>query len=247
MTQNGFLEWAAKGKKSPSSLLELSHLAPDRQVPFPNLTEQAVIEALAGFELPLAEGWNMHRLTYMIRDVLIRTLGFTPSLRSAADQIAELKKATEAVEAAHEALASLSLPARAELFFDVPQTPSGVPENWPQFAAAADGIEWLAVFLRARWGATTLPSQPKGRWKTAEERQHRDGRAWYLSAVFESAFGREATWNDWPSSQGGPWADFYRRIVKLAFGPGETTDLRGTLKRARALSLQNPGILHSII
>lgn len=100
-----------------------------------------------------------------------------------------------------------------------------------RFHSALAQLDWLSQFMRR--AAESLPDQPKGPWRQSERRQQRILRAHCLSPIYETAFATEATVNTWPGANGGPWPDFYQRIVALAFDERSVPDLEGVLDEAR--------------
>lgn len=99
-----------------------------------------------------------------------------------------------------------------------------------RFQDAIEELEWLAAGL-SEAAAAWPKARPRGR-ETATRKQ-RIHRAACLSPVFEMAFDCIPAVNNWPESDGGPWRDFYQRIVRLAFGEVKTPDWKGVLKVAR--------------
>lgn len=203
------------------------------------ITAEKVGEALEGFRLaPVRSlGW----ITRAVQIYLFKSL--TPADDGPARQEnkvtrKELKGASDKLAKASKAIADLSGAADAAIF-DYSwriwrDPPSGVvasPPAYEEFRAAAAIVERLGLFLGDV--APTLERQ-KANWKRALEREERIRRGHYLSTVFEEAFAAEATVNNWEGAESlGPWADFYRRIVKMAFGEGAPPDLVGILKIAR--------------
>ena len=89
----------------------------------------------------------------------------------------------------------------------------------------------------------------KPHWSDKLAKEERILRAQFLSPVFEVAFDRKPTVNRWPERKSlGPWADFYKRIVDLAFGPWASSNLEEVLKVARKRDKEHrvqfePGII----
>ncbi|AKM09719.1 hypothetical protein [Croceicoccus naphthovorans] len=74
------------------------------------------------------------------------------------------------------------------------------------------------------------------RWRDARAQSLRVERAFQLSHVFRFAFGRDPTIlsEDWAAdATGGPWPDFYRRIMALAFTEPKTRRDEVVLAAAR--------------
>lgn len=73
------------------------------------------------------------------------------------------------------------------------------------------------------------------RWRQKRLRDDRIERATLLSPVYELAYGRKPAVNAYPDSDGGPWPDFYTRIVSLVFDDHDVDDRDGMLKEARRI------------
>lgn len=107
----------------------------------------------------------------------------------------------------------------------------GEPTDYKAFNEAVAQLDWLSSYLRRAAG--TLEPQPPN-WRRAEYREERILRAQFLSPIYEEAFAAEPTINTWPTAKSlGPWADFYQRIVALAFGERATPNLEAVLDEAR--------------
>jgi hypothetical protein len=107
----------------------------------------------------------------------------------------------------------------------------GEPTDYRAFNQAVRLLEWLSDYLKGT--AAKLEPQPPN-WRRAIQREERIVRAVFLSPIFREAFGAEPTVNTWPTSKSlGPWADFYQRIVALAFGERATPNLETVLDEAR--------------
>lgn len=107
----------------------------------------------------------------------------------------------------------------------------GEPTDYQTFQEALRLLEWLSSYLKGT-SARLEPQSPN--WRRATQREERIVRAVFLSPIFEEAFGAEPTVNTWPTSKSlGAWADFYQRIVALAFGERATPNLEAVLDEAR--------------
>jgi hypothetical protein len=105
------------------------------------------------------------------------------------------------------------------------------PPSYRRFGEAIAQLGWLAGYLR-RASAAQEPQKPN--WRRAEGREERIMRAQCLSIVYEFAFDAAPTLNRWPTSKSlGNWADFYQRIVALAFDEKATPNLEDVLREAR--------------
>lgn len=105
------------------------------------------------------------------------------------------------------------------------------PPSYRQFGEALAQLDWMAAYLN-RASAAQEPQKPN--WRRAEGREQRIMRAQCLSIVYELAFGTAPTLNRWPTRKSlGNWADFYQRIVALAFDEKATPNLEDVLREAR--------------
>jgi len=207
------------------------------------LTETAVAGALRGFELTAKRemSWIARAVQGAIF-VSMRPADESPTRRSnaeirneilrLADECSKLwlnlcQRSTE-VDAAIWDRAFRDWVAEAPDDLVVPDI--GQPLNSKRFEDALFHVEWLSTYLRR---AAHLERQTPN-WRRGEEREQRILRAQCLSPIFEQAFGAQPTVNTWPMARSlGPWADFYQRIVALAFGERATPNLEGVLDEAR--------------
>lgn len=99
-----------------------------------------------------------------------------------------------------------------------------------QFQAAVHQMEFLFVFLRRAGMKLEVQKQ---KWRTGESKEERIQVAQALAVVFEEAFDRRATLTRGPLAKSlGPWADFYERVVVLAFGGHARLNLEEVLREA---------------
>lgn len=108
--------------------------------------------------------------------------------------------------------------------------------QWTKFDDIVKGLAFAQEFIEKAAEQLCSRDDPP-RWKDGERRKDRVAFAVWLSAVFETAYGRPATFNNWPDEDGkprhGPWADFYVRISRLVFKSSNIPDVAGVLKAAR--------------
>ena len=109
------------------------------------------------------------------------------------------------------------------------------------FKAAVAELDWLAGYLRA--AAKTTASQ-RGPWRQSEQKRLRVERGQYLAPIFEAAFGQPVSANNFPNDSRHkaptPFMDFYSRMVTLALGARETSNLAEVVKAACQLHRQHP-------
>lgn len=105
------------------------------------------------------------------------------------------------------------------------------PPELARFSEAVRDLEWLADFLRSV-GDSKKPQQPKWRQKDAFEQRVFRGQC--LAVIYEEAFGKPATVVTGARTTAlGHWADFYQRMVAMAFDERATPNLEGVLDEAR--------------
>ena len=108
------------------------------------------------------------------------------------------------------------------------------PPSYVRFEGAILELDWLTNFLNS----AAMEIEPQnGPWRSAEYRKLRVQFALNLAPIFEAAFGRSVTANNFPNDprhpDPTPFMDFYQRVVSLAFGEQVTPDLSGVIKEAR--------------
>ncbi|QLC22074.1 hypothetical protein HFP51_07710 [Parasphingopyxis sp. CP4] len=108
--------------------------------------------------------------------------------------------------------------------------------DWRKFRRMVCGMLELEDYMRAASDALCNRDDPP-RWRSAEKRKRRLAFARELALIFEKAYGREATINNWPDENGeprlGPWANFFNRIACLTLRIEKVPNLTGLLKEAR--------------
>jgi len=113
---------------------------------------------------------------------------------------------------------------------------AGTPPDYTRFEAAVNELEWLAGFLKN----AALATEGQGvRWRESVERKLRIERGQLLAFVFEAAYGKGISINNWPTDSKAksptPFMHFYQQVVGLFLGETETKDLPRILKEARKL------------
>jgi hypothetical protein len=96
-----------------------------------------------------------------------------------------------------------------------------------QNARAALGDLWDLARLRE-----AMDPEPK-KFRSTSAKELRIEQAIALSVIFKRAFNREATIDNREGKVGGPWPDFYRRIMALAFDARSTKPDEAVLRSAR--------------
>ncbi|MBY9067632.1 hypothetical protein K1X12_12035 [Hyphomonas sp. WL0036] len=214
------------------------------EVELPQMTEEAVSDALAGFRLELAEGRSLAWLAMATRRALsisIPNPSDSPDRMSNADIQKKLLQLANDAQSTWQKLFEIEWPVDAYLWhyawgdesdqYDENGMIIGNPGLIDRYNAAVNELDWVATFLR---NAAKNVQKQKGAWKRSELRQLRVERGLYLATVFEAAFGDSPTANNFPSDarHKAPTAfmDFYERMVTLAFGKRDMQDLSGVLK-----------------
>jgi hypothetical protein len=110
-----------------------------------------------------------------------------------------------------------------------------IPE-WKAVRQQMSGLYALRSYVETATDEFCAKDDPP-RWRDMERRKRRISFAYWLSAVFEVAYQRQATVNNWTDEVGqpkrGPWPDFFNRIGCLAFRLDRIPDVQGILKEAR--------------
>lgn len=108
--------------------------------------------------------------------------------------------------------------------------------EWNAVRQQMSGLYALQSYVEAATDEFCAKDDPP-RWRDMQRRKTRINFAAWLSAVFEVAYQRQATVNNWSDEVGrpklGPWPDFFNRICCLAFRLDRIPDMHGILKDAR--------------
>lgn len=119
---------------------------------------------------------------------------------------------------------------------------SKVSPEWSEVRQQINGLYSLRSYIEAAAAKYCAEDQPP-RWRDMERRKKRITFAAWLSSVFENAYEKSATVNNWTDSSGksklGDWPDFFNRIACLALKVDRIPDLQGILKEARREVLRN--------
>lgn len=209
-----------------------------------NLTESAVAEALAGFEPE-----PRRKMSWIARAVQGALYASMQPADERADRPSNAEVRTELLKLTRECsklwltLSQRSNEADSAIWdwafhnwissqgYDLDKPEIGEPEDYSAFNEALRQLDWLSGFLRSAAGVLE-PQSPN--WRRAEHREQRVLRAQFLSGIYEEAFGLTPTVNTWPTAKSlGPWAEFYQRIVAVAFGERATPNLEAVLDEAR--------------
>lgn len=210
------------------------------------LTVEAVTLALDGFEMEPRQGveWLARAMQGALLFILPGMRSLDPLAVSTDIEILVAPSAWESRDAYRE------LTDRAESFWLAITKHGELLRSTVlgphEYGALERQLEELVSEFR-EW-STAEPTPPPPRWRDSRARAKRIERAKVLSPVYELAFEVVPAVNSWPESNGGPWPDFYQRIVGLAFNEHKTPDLHGILKEARRIDRSqrvkfNPGII----
>lgn len=108
--------------------------------------------------------------------------------------------------------------------------------EWKTLREQVKGLYWLQSFIYTATEELCSHDDPP-RWRDMERRKQRISFATWLSPVFEDAYGKRATVNNWTGDDGqaklGDWPEFFNRIACLALKLDRIPDLQGILKEAR--------------
>jgi len=208
------------------------------------LTEPVIAQALEGFELaPIRPVSWIARATQGALYCTLKNVEDGPERQSNTETRDELNALALRARDLWRDIHARSPAADSALFYsafsrwdgeggtEIDGSVIGEPSDYSAFTLSLNHLEGLARTLGL---ASEQLEEQKGPWRNAERREQRVVRACFLSPVYELSYGREPTINERPlASSLGPWPDFYSRIVSIAFGKHETSNLRDVLKEAR--------------
>ena len=219
------------------------------------VTPQAVARALAGFPLVLSPGRDMEWLSMAVRRSLaISSTGDSPErtsnveIRRALERLATLAGSTwlelfqcdDAVDSRlwDHAYHNWDSENGTDVYDGIGM---GKPINYIRFTAAVRELDWIASFMRDAARAT---ASQRGPWRQSEGKRIRVERGQYLARIYEAAFGKLVSANNYPNDDRHtvptPFMVFYERMVTLAYGARETTNLAEVVKAACQLHRRQP-------
>lgn len=116
-----------------------------------------------------------------------------------------------------------------------PELESGISDDESQrIEAAREALGGLWDIARTRGGMEPEPRK----YRSTAAKELRIEQALVLSVIFRRAFGRDATIDNREITAGGPWPEFYRRMMALAFDAPITRRDEAVLDEARAQVLE---------
>lgn len=213
------------------------------------VTRETVARALEGFPIPLLPDRDMDWLTMAVRRALAiakRDKRRGPERTSNADIRADLERLAELAGQTWLKLVECDLATDDRIHtiawrhWDGEGGNVSEPQEYRRYRAALVELEWLAGFLHK---AAMETESPKGSWRAKERRWLRIERGRNLAPIFEAAYGKLVSANNWPSDkehEASAFMDFYQRLVALAFGENVTPDLSGVLKEVCQRHRQDP-------
>lgn len=194
----------------------------------PDVTLEAVAKAMLGFPLPLADGWDMLRLTTVVRRVLasaprperLLTNGHRKSpyfiernsLQTTARKAAGLAKAMRAIQLR----TGGRVIARNLLRGAAGNRKPGDVQAMQRYNDIVRELDWLTSFLGEV--ASDIP-KPSPKWEAAADRDWRIHVGWGLAAVYVAAFARSPRAHK-SESDDTPFMKFFQRMMALAFELG---------------------------
>lgn len=114
-------------------------------------------------------------------------------------------------------------------------SPDDIQPQIDGFNEAKRQVDWLTSFLRkAARHVGDKKQSPK--WRAKDKQDRRMWFAVWLTPAFEKGFGRKAAWNNRHYANGRTpqyWADFFQRMMEVAFDEAVTPNLEGLLAEAR--------------
>lgn len=208
----------------------------------PAVTSEAVARALNGFALQLLPGRDMGWLAMAVRRALaisLRNKSDGPDRTSNAEIRAELDRLSSMLQSTWQQLYECDHAVDDRLWTVAWRRWDGEggnvrePQEYRRYKAAVTEIDWLSRFLRL--AAKETPST-RGPWRDKERKWIRIQRGQYLAPIFEAAFGQPVTANNYGNDARHkaltPFMDFYARMVTLAFGAREKSNLAEVVKAA---------------
>lgn len=211
-----------------------------------HVTGGAVKAALVGCRLELAANWNYEILAAEVRTALASTItpeNLDPERVSNAEiknKLLNLSKSVRILCDETKNLHSLvddkliRTSFKGDGFVNFIGFILSQDSRYRMFHEISANLSFMADFLD---DAAENTEQQASKWRQNEQRRQSVWRGERLIPVFESAFGRKITINGWPydprHAAATPFMDFYRRMVKLAFGGDNINDLSGVLNEAR--------------
>ena len=214
------------------------------------VTPDDLAKALKGFPLPLVSGRDMDWLALAVRRSLAVSMDNVsdgPDRRSNAVVRHELKRLSKLTGATWKELFSCDEAADDHIWNHAWKRSGGTggkdvgnglslgePPDYLRFRAAVAELDWVSSLLR---GAANSTASQGGQWANSERKRKRVERGRYLAPVYEAAFGKKVTANNYGNGDARftrptPFMDFYERIVVIAFGRDEITGLSENVKQA---------------
>ncbi len=197
---------------------------------FLHITSELIAGALDGFRLSLREGRELDWLTAALRRVLALPTPLSVAIgdhaQSNATTRARLLAAAPHLDKAAMTIGDLSDLDLGPVADGMRGTPFGV---FP-FERMKAELEYISDIFRITARHLKVESGPR---RAAAARELAVRRAYYAAPLFELAYGADATANDYPGADPGPWSDWFGRIIVAVTGD-RVNDLRKVLKEARS-------------
>lgn len=213
---------------------------PPRRPPrhsLPQITPEAVTKALNGIDVSFCPGRQADWLAHVVKRAMeysVLDTEYSPMRLSNAEARQELTRMADAVDAALDALRGCDRVIELQLASYASMTATGDgPTSWGKMLRVIDELGPLSTFLREV--VRDFETQ-RGPWRQSEEKYWRTERATALALIYEAAFGVTPTANNFPSDarhkRPTPFMEFCGRMLTLAFGAHETTNLAEVAKEA---------------
>jgi hypothetical protein len=201
------------------------------------ITPERIQDALSGFSLQFADGWNWERLTSEIQDMA--NVGRGNALQGDAAAKKELRRLAGYARALANGLPNLGDRAANAVMFDLLRSDEETRgQREPDYGAMLEALAGTArrtenALLRAASQLATNPTQPP-RWTQAEAKSRRVMFAIALTPIFEGAFGTHARAINWDAEYGieHPWPQFFRCIYMALFPKAKRLNLSEVLQEA---------------
>lgn len=207
-----------------------------------NVTAETVGRALEGFALPLLPSKDLDWLAFAVRRAFFISIPGKddgPDRNSNAEIRDELLRLAELISSTWQQVFEAKPFVDDRLYkiawrnWDGDGGNVSEPPDYTRYKSALVEMHWLSDFLRAT--AKQTKSQ-RGQWRNSHRKLVRITRAQFLAPIFEAGFGEKVTANNYPNDprhkEPTAFMDFYSRMVPLAFGIEETTNLSEVAKEA---------------
>lgn len=202
------------------------------------ITPARIGAALDGFDLPLAPGWNIDRLTHEIQGMA--DSGRSDPPQGEAEAVKELLDLASGARRLQKRITRMGDTSQLAVLWEVMKRleadgrDGGVDQEKDVKPLMIDPLVTIAnVLSRAASQLRTRRAQT-ARWRGKHGQERRVAFAVYLTPIFESAFNTPARADNWRQDfgEGHAWPDFFSRIHKELFPDVKRLNLFKVLQQA---------------